>query len=463
MLINNASFNYYDLCGTFEEESLINFTNNFVSNGISIDSRSIAPGNIFVALRGSNLDGHDKIIEAIGKGASAVMGEQSWLDSNINGITIPVISTSDNLKALGKLAHFHRIRYNIPVIAVGGSNGKTTTKEMIAHLLSQKHRVLRTHENFNNQLGVPLMMLQLTDEYDVAVIEIATNEPGEIYILSEILAPTHGILTNIGEEHLEKLFDLDGVEMEETYLFGYLRKHDGTAFINMDDPRLSRYINILEKFVTFGEDPDSVLRAKVSFTETLNPIISFYLEDKNLDVTMKTTGYTTALNAIAATAVALNLGLSGTEIQEGLASFETRESHGYGRMVLEELGGIRLINDCYNANPSSMKMALRTLREYPAPRKIAVLGDMYELGDTTAEGHRSMLALASESADMVFITGELMNQANTELSGLKNITYFENKILLAGHLKSIISNGDIILVKGSRGMRMENIIQELKS
>jgi UDP-N-acetylmuramoyl-tripeptide--D-alanyl-D-alanine ligase len=361
------------------------------------------------------------------------------------------------------MANFHRRRFNIPVIAVGGSNGKTTTKEMIAHLLSQKFRVLRTHENFNNQLGVPLMMLQLTDDIDIAVIEIATNEPGEIHILSEILAPTHGILTNIGEEHLEKLYDLDGVEMEETYLFGYLRKHDGMAFVNMDDPRLARYITILEKFFTFGESPDSALHAKVSFTDTLNPILSFEMEGGNLEVTMKTTGYTTALNAIAATAIAINLGLSRNELEIGLASFETHESHGYGRMVLEEIDNLRLINDCYNANPSSMKMALRTLREYPASRKLAVLGDMYELGDTTAEGHLSILTLASDSADIVLITGEYMNQAYSDLTSMNNILYFDDKQKLSEHLKSIIRPGDIILVKGSRGMRMENIIQELKA
>ena len=205
MISNTAEFNRIELEIIFGETALHSMSEGFSLKGVSIDTRSLAAGELFVALKGEKIDGHSRINEAIDKGACACLVEKDWFDDHHSNFqNYPMIVVADSLKAFGQLGHYHRQRFSYPVIAVGGSNGKTTTKEMLAALLSQKYRVLKTHENFNNQLGLPLMLLLMSNEFDCAVIEIGTNEPGEISILSEMLAPTHGLLTNIGKEHLEK-------------------------------------------------------------------------------------------------------------------------------------------------------------------------------------------------------------------------------------------------------------------
>ncbi|HRT67697.1 MAG TPA: Mur ligase family protein, partial [Bacteroidota bacterium] len=232
MLKNKVKFSGIELTAIFGESSLQNIDLKIETTGVSIDTREIEQGNIFIALVGDNIDAHSKLQEAFDKGAALAIVNKDWYEKNINYMqNLPLILVKDTLKAFQRLAQFHRYKFNSDIIAVAGSNGKTTTKEMIAAVLSKKYRILKTYKNYNNQIGVPQMLLQLNDDIDIAVIEIGTNYPGEIMILSEMIAPTAGIITNIGREHLEGFIDLDGVELEETTLLGYLKKTEGMFFL----------------------------------------------------------------------------------------------------------------------------------------------------------------------------------------------------------------------------------------
>jgi UDP-N-acetylmuramoyl-tripeptide--D-alanyl-D-alanine ligase len=485
MLQNQAQFEFSDLLILFGEKSLYNISAGFKSIGVSSDSREVVQGNIFVALKGENFDGHDKIKEAFEKGAVAAVIAQDWFENNKTVFqNDQLIIVNNSLTALQTLANHHRRRFSYPIIAIGGSNGKTTTKDMTAHILSKRFNVLRTYENFNNQIGLPLMLLSLTNEFDSAVLEIGTNEPGEIAILSKILEPTHGLITNIGKEHLEKLINLDGVEMEETFLFGYLYSHAGTPLINFNDLRLQKYADLFEKKVTFGTTANAELVADINFDRELHPRINFKYSDLNFKVELKTAGNTTALNAIAATAVALHFGMSPLEITEALESFTQPAGKGYGRMLIEKINGqwsmvngkwsmgkdqlsivnyqLSIINDCYNANPSSMKEAFFTLKNiHSEGKRIAVLGDMRELGESSFDEHVSVIEDAAKAADIVLLIGSEMGKAHISLN-LDTVFYFEDKELLFNHLKCILEPRDTVLVKGSRGMRMEEIIERLK-
>jgi len=220
---NSAKFTSNELIAIFGSQNC-NFISDFVAQSIETDTRTMQGNSIFVALKGENHDSHSFIDDAINKGAICLVVEQDWFDINKDTYkNINFVVTKNTIRALGKLANFHRSRFDIDLIAVAGSNGKTTTKEMIAQVLSTQYKVLKTYKNYNNQIGVPLMLFQLDETIQKAVIEIGTNEPGEIYLLSEILAPTAGVITNIGKEHLQGFVDLDGVEAEETSLYAYLK------------------------------------------------------------------------------------------------------------------------------------------------------------------------------------------------------------------------------------------------
>jgi UDP-N-acetylmuramoyl-tripeptide--D-alanyl-D-alanine ligase len=347
----------------------------------------------------------------------------------------------------------------LPVVAIGGSNGKTTTKEMLSHILSIDNKVLKTYKNYNNQLGVPLMLFCLDESYQVAVLEIGTNEPGEIAYLSELLEPTHGLITNIGKEHLEKLIDIVGVEMEETFLFGHLRKFNKMSFINYDDKVLNKYANLLETKYVFGQQEGMHMTYKVTLDSDLHPTLSIKTYDeKNFEVEIKgIVGNIQAYNAAAAIAIAIELGEEVDIIKKALQEYIAETGNGYGRMLVEKIGNKTIINDCYNANPNSVSVALDTLSLYDN-YKIAVLGDMLELGENTIEEHKDILEKASVIADEVILFGNIYGG----IEPLKNSKHFKSKNEI---VETLINNQNpaSILVKGSRGMKLEEVIAGLKS
>lgn len=472
MLPNSAEFTADELNIIFNtknnsknkfQSQLLNISPASHFSGVSIDSREIAAGNIFIALSGENADGHTYLNAAKEKGASAFIINSTYKDKTLAEFAdFPIIVCNNTLTALAKLATYHRNRFDYPVVLIGGSNGKTTTKEMTATLLSQKFNVLKTYRNYNNQLGLPLMLLQMNNNFNMAVLEIGTNEPGEMLILSSMANPTHGILTNIGKEHLEKLIDLDGVELEESYLFGILKKNDGFAFVNIDDERLAKYLILLDKKMTFGTTLESELRAEYVLNGKLNPMITFHYQDRVFTANMKTGGSVTALNAIAATAIAIHFNMTDEDIIKGLESYKPECGHGYGRMLLEETEKFTIINDCYNANPESMKAALKSLEDMETAGKAAILGDMRELGDASKTEHIEILKIASKVADKVFIIGEEFGKAylNTKL---KNVEFFSEKSELLTAFSEEKDNFKLVLIKGSRSMKMECFVEQLKS
>ncbi len=465
---NEAKFSFNELKVRFGDKIHFSATGDSIFKGISTDTRTLEPGNIFIGLKGENFDGNSKVYEAFEKGAGAVILNTDFYQLHSKELNqYNIITVNNTMHALALLARFHRNRFDIPVIAIGGSNGKTTTKEMTAAILKRKYSLLKTEGNYNNQIGVPLTLLQLNESHTAAVIEIGTNEPGEIAILTSIVRPTHGLLTNIGREHLEKLSDLDGVEMEETFLFGHLKKQNGLAFLNLDDKRLKKYRRFLDKNLTYGTDKEADIYAAFEFNDKLQARLR--IEDKSLkteenrvlEIALGVTGYAAAQNAIAAIAVGIELDVPPNDIVAALENYRQDDRHGYARMVLQNTNGIKILNDCYNANPDSMRMAMLTLKEIAAEGvKYAVLGDMRELGESSSDEHIALLNEAVKQTDKILVIGEEMLKAAAKLK-LPSVQAFNTHKELAGTLKSQVREGDVVLVKGSRGMEMEQIIKFL--
>ncbi|MDZ4745936.1 MAG: UDP-N-acetylmuramoyl-tripeptide--D-alanyl-D-alanine ligase [bacterium] len=456
-----AAFSYHDLLAIFGDASP-HLNSDIVVRGVSTDSRTLVAGNAFVALRGERFDGHTHIEGALEKGAACCIVDRIYFDNAELLLRASLIPVANTLHALGSLAHYHRKRFHIPIVAIAGSAGKTSTKELTAAVVSAKYRTLKTEANYNNQVGTPLTLLQLSSEHEVAIIEIGTNEPGEIELLCAMVHPTHGLITNIGKEHLEKLVDLDGVEREECTLFEYLADHDGLAFVNVDDERLKQYgyHQGLRRVVTFGIDHHADLRVHVAFDEDLHPIIHVVNNTFTFRAVMRLHGIAAALNAACAVAVAWALNVPADVVQHALSSYTSNTSHGYARMVVQHHNGLSILNDCYNANPESMSVAIETLRRYPAQRRIAVLGDMLELGTNAHFEHMAILEEAAAKSDVVITMGEHFREA-VETMEFSNVQWCKTYVGCVEVMRDIIGANTAVLVKGSRGLAMERVIHLL--
>jgi UDP-N-acetylmuramoyl-tripeptide--D-alanyl-D-alanine ligase len=443
--------------------------------GFSTDTRSLKKGEVFVALKGENFDGHGFLAVAAERGASAAIVSRSWRGL-AEAAPLPLVVVDDTLEAYGVIATAHRSGFTIPVIAVAGSNGKTTTKELIADLLATRHRVLRTEGNLNNLIGVPAMMLRMSDEHTVAVIEIGTNMPGEIAKLCGILRPTHGIITNIGREHLELLGSIEGVAREEGALFEYLAASGGLAFVNLNDPHIAAMGRRLPRTVTYGRSAKADVAGKPGKLDAMGAP-SLELTDRRgreprvRSVQLHTPGLHTAQNALAAAAVALAMRIPMGEIVKTLGSFRPAiYRSGYARLAaVKAPGGATVLNDTYNSNPDSTLAALATLAAMKpgrGGRRIAVLADMKELGASSAAEHERIGREIGgmRKIDVALFHGREMRLAHeaAAAAGLGNASlFFARKEELAGVLGSMMTPADIILVKGSRGMNMEDVVRKL--
>lgn len=447
--------------------------------GFSTDTRSLKKGEVFIALTGENFDGHRFLDMAAERGAPVALVARSWFDGAAGArpaTDLPLIVVEDTLVTYGRIASAYRESFDIPVVAVAGSNGKTTTKELIADLLAVKHNVLRTEGNLNNLIGVPAMMLRMRSEHTAAVIEIGTNTPGEIAMLCEILRPTHGIITNIGREHLELLGSVEGVAREEGALFEYLRAAGGTVFVNLDDRYIASMGKGLPKRITYGMTRRADVAGKRG---KLNPFGAPSLEitdrrkgeAKPIALQLQTPGEHTAGNALAAAAVALAFRVPAREIKRRLEAFAPPiYKGGYARLApMMTASGARVLNDTYNANPDSTLAALRTLASVKPERggrRIAVLADMRELGTSSAAEHKG---LGEEIAsmpriDFVLFHGDEMKRAHRALAshasnGAARSRHFTDKEKLIAALRTMLTPHDIVLVKGSRSMRMEEVVK----
>jgi UDP-N-acetylmuramoyl-tripeptide--D-alanyl-D-alanine ligase len=429
----------------------------FSVNGVTVDSRKVFPGEAFFAIKGNNLDGHGFIKDAFSKGAEIAVVEKKWLNENIQYFPERTfVAVNDTLKSLQELANNHRRKFSIPLIAITGSNGKTTTKDITAQVLSKKMKILKTEGNLNNHIGMPLTLLRLNEEHRIAVVEIGINHKGELMQLCEIAEPTHGIITNIGRAHLEFLSTVEGVAEEKSQLFKYLGQN-GTAFVNIDDELVAKYQNLVGIKITYGQNKLAQVRGKITGIAE-NGCIN--MEVKKTQIYLQIPGKHQFYNALAACAVGLTFGVEIEEIKNALETFRP----GNKRMEIIDIGSVKFINDSYNANPDSVKVALETLKNMEIEnggRKVVVFGDMFELGEKSIEEHRKIGKLASELRfDFLFTVGNNAKFTATEAikSRMQNVEHFNDKHKLARYLKEFLQENDIVLIKGSRGMKMEEIL-----
>jgi UDP-N-acetylmuramoyl-tripeptide--D-alanyl-D-alanine ligase len=433
--------------------------------GVSIDSRTIRSGELFLAVRGDQFDGHNFVSKAIEAGTAGIIVERRWADVNASmmvSINIPRLIVENTIQALGKLANIYRRKFDIPIIAVGGSNGKTTTKEMIRSVLGTKYRVLCTEGNLNNHIGVPQTLFRLEKKHDVAIVEIGTNHPGEIDYLCSVLEPTHGLLTNIGREHLEFFGSLEGVAKSEGELFVWLAKHHGLIFVNADDKYLVRLSKKYKKIVSYGISTRGVsIKGTIdSFNANAQAVLHMKPGGKKvLDITVGIPGEHNAKNALAAAAVGVKMNVPLTDIQKSLASFQSASE----RMQLLRMAQITILNDTYNANPDSTLAALATLQAMKAKgKKIAVLADMLELGKQAEELHQQIGKSTVQYGVDILLTFGTLSKYIYDAALVETKAHFENKSALTAYLMHTLADGDIVLVKGSRGMKMEEIITSLR-
>jgi UDP-N-acetylmuramoyl-tripeptide--D-alanyl-D-alanine ligase len=451
------------------EARLIRGDPNWTVDRISTDTRALGRGDCFIALRGPRFDGHEFVSDAASRGASAAVVSNPTRAMN-SPSALALLQVQDTLTALHKLATNYR-RQMPPtsrVVAISGASGKTTTKEMIASVLSQRFHVIKTPANQNNHIGTPLALLLMEDTHDFGVFELGSNHPGEMRLLAELVRPDIGVVTNIGLTHAEFLGDETGVAEEEGTPLEYLpRNGDGLAVLNADDVWCDKLrVRTNATVVTVGIENFADIRAS---DIKINGDVKFRLnvakKRDDVIVRLKTLGSHQIYNALEAAAVGYMQGMDLDDIREGLENVE------YPRMRMEQitLHGVRFVNDCYNANVPSTKAALGTIRETPCTgRKVAVLGDMLELGEHAQREHLNMGAMAANSGLRVLIT---VGQAARWIAEGAVDAGMETHCVLpvlnvteaAESLCSLVREGDMVLIKGSRGLRLERILEEFGS
>lgn len=432
--------------------------------GVVIDSRQVESGYLFVAIPGEKVDGHKFIPDVFAKGAAAVLSEQQL--ENPAGPYILVESTT---KALRDLAEYYRKSLDIKVVGITGSVGKTSTKEMIASVLSEKYRVLKTEGNYNNEIGLPLTIFKIRAEHEVAVLEMGISEFGEMHRLAIMANPDICVITNIGLCHLENLKTRDGILKAKTESFAHLKK-DGIAILNGDDDKLSTIRQVgdkepvfygMEEKMEYREDAKkSVYATGVENLGLYGMQARIHTPEGERDVRIPIPGEHNVYNALAATAVGLSLGLSLDQISSGILKAKTIG----GRTNLLNTGSMTVIDDCYNANPVSMKASIDVLATAEG-RKIAVLGDMGELGENEKKLHYEVGEyLAKKEIDVLFCAGELSEEiakAAQKESKTCEVYYFKTRDALLEQLLPFLKKGDTVLVKASHFMEYPKIVKAL--
>jgi UDP-N-acetylmuramoyl-tripeptide--D-alanyl-D-alanine ligase len=427
---------------------------------ICSDSRTFRAGQVFWALKGPNFDGHAFVEESFNKGGVAAVVEREWYEQNGRPARV-YVPVGDTQQALTSLAKSYAARFRIPKIAITGSNGKTTTKDMIAAVLRRAGKTLATEGNFNNHIGVPLTLFGLRKTHRYAVLEMGTNHPGEIALLSETARPTLAVVTNIGWSHLENFGTKEAIRDEKlTIIAGFSRP--GTLFLNVDDPLLCDFRPGPRcKLMTFG-----IHRGQIRPDDLkLGPdgCASFRIGRTPFRLTVP--GLHNVYNALAAVSVGLHLRIPKSEAAAALASFAPPKF----RMQVKRVGSLVILDDCYNANPSSMRSALSTLAAYQSEgRRIAVLGDMLELGvDSerlhTETGHFLMEMGVQELYTFGSMSRHINQGARDKGLPRQNAHHFSDFDLMLNELAADLRPGDVVLVKASRGMRLERVHETLRA
>jgi UDP-N-acetylmuramoyl-tripeptide--D-alanyl-D-alanine ligase len=430
---------------------------------VCTDSRQAQPGDLFFALAGDRFDGHDFLPAVARKGAAAVVVQRNRVPKDITGCA--TITAENTRQALGLLAAEYRKDFTLPIVAVAGSNGKTTTKELLASVLAQKLSALWSEASFNNDIGVPLTLLRLEKNHQVAVMEIGTNHPGELASLVKMVRPKYGVITNIGREHLEFFGDVAGVAQEEGWL-AELLPSDGKLFVN-GDSEWSGAITARTRApvvrVGFSDANDWRVRGLRVHKDG----VAFRVDTGNADFAgeyrINLLGRHQVVNALLAIAVGVELGLDRAQIERGLAGCEPAKM----RLQLWELNGVGVLDDAYNANADSVLAALQTLQDLPCKgHRVAVLGDMAELGKHSEAAHEEIGRRAAEmGVAQLFAVGQMAPAVarGARAAGLNRVLEFAEVDSAAAAVKSFVKRGDLLLLKASRAARLERIAELLRT
>ncbi len=424
---------------------------------VCTDSRQAQPGDLFFAIKGDQFDGHDFLGEVSKKGVAAVVVERGR-----KSLALPdcaVIRVDDTRHALGRLAVAYRNDFALPVVAVGGSNGKTTTKNLIATVLRQKLTTLWSEASFNNDIGVPLTLLHLEKAHQAAVLEVGTNHPGELAPLVKMIQPRYGVITNVGREHLEFFGDLAGVAKEEGWL-AELLPTDGKLFLNGDNEwtdGVARRTRATIVRVGLADGNDWRVRSLRVDKQGATFRVEAPVAELGGEYRVNLLGRHQVVNALFALALGAELGLDRAEMQRGLAACEPAKM----RLQLWEFSGVRVLDDAYNANADSMLAALQVLQELPCKgRRVAVLGDMAELGAHSEAAHAEVGRRAAElGVGQLFAVGSMarVTAQAARAAGLNRVIELADVESAVAALKSFLKTGDVVLLKASRATRLERI------
>ena len=427
------------------------------THGVSSDTRHITPQSVFVALRGERFDGHNFLAQAKNAGAIVAVVE----DTTNAPDDLVCVQVENTLRALGDLARYHRNRFDIPVIGITGSYGKTTTRAFLQVALSPLGNVLASRENFNNEIGVPQTLFGLDESHKAAIVEMGMRGSGQIEYLAKVARPTIGVITNIGPQHIELLGSLENIARAKAELIEQLPQ-DGIAILpsegDYSELLLQTAQNVGCKIVTFGTSDNADVR--ISSTRSVNESveIEFQLKIQNskFKIVLPLPGIHNATNAAAALAVAQVLGI---DLNEAVRALESVDVPG-ARMRVRRANDITILDDCYNAGPNSMRAALETLRDWTgAKRRVAVLGTMMELGSFSEDEHRKLIETANNCCDFVIGVGAEMCVA-LQNAQVENICCADADEA-ALRVLDVVQNGDVVLVKGSRSIGLETVVQKL--
>jgi len=437
-------------------EILVRGTTKEFSNVI-IDSRKVSQGDIFIAVKGENFDGHKFVKGAINCGAKLCIVHEKERYENLDK-SVSIILVKDTKRALLDLASYYISTLDIKVIGITGSTGKTSTKDLMAAALSKKYRVFKTQGNFNNDIGLPLMIFKLDKTYEVAILEMGMSNLGEIDTLAKVAKPTIGVITNIGTSHLENLKTRENILKAKLEIANNFTKNN-VLIINGDNDMLHDYSTDKYKIVRIGINSDYNFKGCriIINKDSIEFGIRENGKDGNATIKVPVPGKHNVLNSLLAIAVARELKVTYEEIKEGIQNLKSTSM----RLDVISLNDYTIINDAYNASPDSMEAALDVLKQYGG-RKIAVLGTMKELGDSSAKAHEQVGAYAKSSGvDLLFTLGEF-NQDFKNGYGSENFMAFDSMEKLIEELKKNIKSDDVLLVKASRSMKLETIINELQ-
>ncbi len=417
---------------------------------VATDTRKLTPGSLFICLQGSNFDANSFAKAAIDGGCAYALASDLGVCDGLRIHYVP-----DTLLALQDLARHHRKQMQAKVIGIGGSNGKTTTKELTAAVAAKKFNTIATQANLNNHIGVPLTLLRIRPETEIAVVELGTNHPGEIAVLCQIALPDSGIITNIGKEHLEGFGSLEGVAREESELYRFLQLNEGIAFVNADDEWLMRMSSRLKHVVPYGLN-HSGNHPRVSVDRWFPSLeLNLALEHGNIRLHSSLAGAHNLSNILAALTIGLFYGVDTAAAIEAIQDYQPANNRSQWLQTARNL----LWLDAYNANPSSMEAALRSFAVWNHPHKVLMLGDMYELGDAAHQEHAAIVQLAHTLGyEEIYLVGEHFHRLIEETAGDK---VFLNVVQLRNYLEAHPLDGAAVLVKGSRGVAMESVADVL--